>query len=238
MDAKDKIGDAKELLKSDTYSRMIINSTYELEGDETFKFVQSLKDELDSKDKDIYVIGDSPMAYDISNTFDDEMNLITLLTMLAIFVVVAVTFKSVLVPFILVLIIQCAVFFTMGVLSVLGGKVYFIALLIVQSILMGATIDYAIVYTSYYREYRNKFDIKNSLIKAYNSSIHTILTSGAVLIIVTLIVGNFASEIAAKICTTISQGTLCSVLLILLVLPALLAICDRYICKEQYKNRE
>lgn len=236
VDAKDKIGDAKELLKSDTYSRMIINSTYELERDETFKFVQSLKDELDSKDKDIYVIGDSPMAYDISNTFDDEMNLITLLTMLAIFVVVAVTFKSVLVPFILVLIIQCAVFFTMGVLSVLGGKVYFIALLIVQSILMGATIDYAIVYTSYYREYRNKFDIKNSLIKAYNSSIHTILTSGAVLIIVTLIVGNFASEIAAKICTTISQGTLCSVLLILLVLPALLAICDRYICKEQYKK--
>ncbi len=236
VDAKDAIKDAKELLQSDKYSRMIINSTYELEGEETFKFVQSLKDELDSKDKDIYVIGDSPMAYDISNTFDDEMNLITILTMLAIFVVVAITFKSVLVPFILVLIIQCAVFFTMGVLSLLGGQVYFIALLIVQSILMGATIDYAIVYTSYYREHRKKNDIKDALIKAYNSSIHTILTSGAVLIIVTLIVGNFASAIAAKICTTISQGTLCSVLLILFVLPALLAICDRYICKEQYKK--
>lgn len=236
VSAKDSIKDAKELLKSDEYSRMIINSTYDLEGDETFKFVQSLKDELDSKDKEIYVIGDSPMAYDISNTFDDEMNLITILTMIAIFVVVAITFKSCLVPFILVLIIQCAVFFTMGVLSLLGGKVYFIALLIVQSILMGATIDYAIVFTSYYREHRNKYDIKESLIRAYNSSIHTILTSGAVLIIVTLIVGNFASAIAAKICTTISQGTMCSVLLILFVLPALLAICDRFICKEQYKN--
>ncbi|MCX4364193.1 MAG: efflux RND transporter permease subunit [Bacilli bacterium] len=236
ISAKDSIKDAKELLKSDEYSRMIINTNYDLEGEETFKFVQSLKDELDSKDKEIYVIGDSPMAYDISNTFDDEMNLITILTMLAIFVVVAITFKSCLVPFILVLIIQCAVFFTMGVLSMLGGKVYFIALLIVQSILMGATIDYAIVYTSYYREHRNKYDIKESLIRAYNSSIHTILTSGAVLIIVTLIVGNFASAIAAKICTTISEGTLCSVLLILFVLPALLAICDRFICKEQYKK--
>ena len=236
ISAKDSIKDAKELLKSEEYSRMIINSTYELEGDETFNFVQSLKDELDSKSKDIYVIGDSPMAYDISNTFDDEMNLITILTMLAIFVVVAITFKSTLVPFILVLIIQCAVFFTMGVLSLLGGKVYFIALLIVQSILMGATIDYAIVFTSYYKEHRNKHDIKESLIKAYNSSIHTILTSGAVLIIVTLIVGNFASAIAAKICTTISQGTLCSVILILFVLPALLAVCDRFICKEQYKK--
>ncbi len=234
--AKDSIKDAKELLKSEEYSRMIINTTYEPEGEETFKFVQDLKDELDSKDKEIYVIGDSPMAYDISNTFDDEINLITILTMLAIFVVVAITFKSCLVPFILVLIIQCAVFFTMGVLSMLGGKVYFIALLIVQSILMGATIDYAIVYTSYYREHRKKYDIKESLIRAYNSSIHTILTSGAVLIIVTLIVGNFASAIAAKICTTISEGTLCSVLLILFVLPALLAICDRFICKEQYKK--
>ncbi|MDE5630948.1 MAG: MMPL family transporter, partial [Bacilli bacterium] len=236
ISAKDSIKKAKELLQSDEYSRMIINSTYELEGDETFKFVQSLKDELDSKDKEMYVIGDSPMAYDISNTFDDEMNLITILTMIAIFVVVAITFKSALVPFILVLIIQCAVFFTMGVLSLLGGKVYFIALLIVQSILMGATIDYAIVYTSYYKEHRSKYDIKESLIRAYNSSIHTILTSGAVLVIVTLIVGNFASAIAAKICTTISQGTLCSVLLILFVLPALLAVCDRFICKEQYKK--
>lgn len=172
------------------------------------------------------------MAYDISMSFDDELNLITILTMISIFVVVAFTFKSLIIPLILVLIIQCAVFFTMGILSVFGGSVYFIALLIVQSILMGATIDYAIVYTSYYREYRAEHDIRESLIKAYNSSIHTILSSGAVLIIVTLFVGNFASAIAAKICRTISQGTLCSIILILLILPSLLALFDKYISKD------
>lgn len=236
VDAKDMISDAKEMLKSKDYSRMIINTTYAPEGNETFKFIEGIKDTLDNDDKDIYLIGDSPMAYDISNTFDDELNLITIITMISIFVVVAFTFKSLIVPLILVLIIQCAVFFTMGILSILGGNVYFIALLIVQSILMGATIDYAIVYTSYYREYRENNDIKTSLIKAYNSSIHTIISSGAVLVIVTLIVGNFASAIAAKICRTISQGTLCSILLILLILPSLLALCDKYVCKKA-KNK-
>ncbi len=233
-DATKLVNDAKGLLKGDKYSRMILNTTYELEGDDTFEFIASSKDEF--KDKEVYIIGDSPMAYDISKTFDRELNLITIITMVSIFVVVAITFKSLIVPAILVLIIQCAVFFTMGILSIFGGSVYFIAILIVQSILMGATIDYAIVYTSYYKENREKYDIKNSLINAYNSSIHTIISSGAVLVIVTLIVGNFASAIAAKICRTISQGTLCSIMLILLILPALLAINDRFICKGKNKS--
>lgn len=233
VDANDMIKESKDLLRSDEYSRMIINTTYNLEGDSTFEFIENLKNRLDNSDKDLYLVGDSPMAYDIKGSFNDEMNLITIITMISIFIVVAITFKSLIIPLILVLIIQCAVFFTMGIISLLGGSVYFIALLVVQSILMGATIDYAIVFTSYYKEYREKYDVKKSLIEAYNHSIHTIITSGAVLIIVTLIVGNFASAIAAKVCRTISEGTMCSVVLILLVLPALLAAFDKYICKNK-----
>ena len=97
---------------------------------------------------------------------------------------------------------------------------------------MGATIDYAIVYTSYYLESRSKNDIKQSIINAYNNSIHTILTSAFILIIVTLIVGYFASAVAAKICMTLSQGTMCSALLIILLLPAVLAACDKWIIKK------
>ncbi len=226
------VNDAKKLLVSDEYSRMIINTTYKLEGEETFEFVKSIKDNLDSEDKEIYVIGDSPMAYDMSGSFGSELDFITILTMLAIFVVVAFTFKSIIVPLILVLIIQCAVFLTMWILSIFGGNVYFIALLIVQSILMGATIDYAIVYTSYYKESRQKLSVIESIKNAYNKSIHTILTSASILIIVTLIVGNFASAIAAKICKTLSEGTICSLILILFVLPSILAVFDRFICKK------
>ena len=78
------------------------------------------------------------------------------------------TFKSILIPIILVLLIQCAVYITMDTLTFAGGSVYFIALLIVQSILMGATIDYAILYTSYYLESRKLMDIKEALINSYN----------------------------------------------------------------------
>ena len=153
--------------------------------------------------------------------------------MIIIFIVVAFTFKSIIIPTILVLTIQCAVYLTMGILSLMGDNVYFIAILIVQSILMGATIDYAILYTSYYLELRRTMEVKDAVIEAYNESIHTIITSASILIIVTLIVGYFASAIASKICITISQGTLCSVLLILILLPAVLASLDKIIVKQK-----
>ena len=121
----------------------------------------------------------------------------------------------------------------MGLLSFGGGTVYFIALLIVQSILMGATIDYAILYTSYYLESRKTMNVEKSIINSYNKSIHTILTSASILIIATLIIGHLATAIAAKICKTLSQGTLCAALLILILLPAVLGACDRLIVKNK-----
>lgn len=235
-EAKETITDAKKLLVGKNNSRVIMNTKFSLESEQTFNFVQKLKDLLECNEiQDAYVIGNSPMAYEMSKTFNDELNFITILTMIAIFVVVAITFKSVLIPIILVLIIQSAVYTTMGMLSFSGEGVYFIALLIVQSILMGATIDYAIVYTSYYLEHRKTMEIKEAIINSYNKSIHTILTSGSILIIVTLIVANFASAIAAQICKTISAGTLCSVILILVLLPAMLAGFDKFIIKDKKK---
>lgn len=232
-DAKDSVNEAKDLLIGNGYSRVVINTKLAPETDETFNFIQKIKDELGGNLEEFYIIGNSPMAYEMSKTFQDELNFITILTMIAIFIVVAITFKSIIIPLILVLMIQCAVYVTMGILSFTGEKVYFISILIVQSILMGATIDYAILYTSYYLEHRKNMNIKDSIINSYNKAIHTILTSASILIIVTLIVGNFASAIAAKICKTISQGTLCSAILILLLLPAVLASCDKIIIKKK-----
>lgn len=233
-DAKTTIGDAKELLVGKDYNRAIFNTTLEAEGEETYNFISAVKDHMSGKN--VYVIGDSPMALEMSKSFDGEMNLITVLTMIFIFVVVAFTFKSILIPIILVFLIQCAVYITMDTLTFAGGSVYFIALLIVQSILMGATIDYAILYTSYYLESRRTMDIKEALINSYNKSIHTILTSASILIIVTLIVGKFASHIAAMICKTISIGTLCSMLLMLIILPSMLACADKLIIKNKKVN--
>ena len=236
ISAKDTISTAKELLVSKKYSRAILNTKYGKESKDTLAFVQKTIDEVGNK-KGIYVVGDSPMALEMSKSFNNELDFITILTILFIFVVVAFTFKDLLIPLILVLIIQCAVYVTMAILSMTGSKVYFISLLIVQAILMGATIDYAIVYTTYYKESRETMNVQKAIINAYNKSIHTILSSSSILIIVTLIVSSFADAIAAKICETISQGTFCSVILILLILPGVLATCDKLICRKNvYKD--
>ncbi len=231
--SKNTVAKSKKLITSDKYSRIILNTKYAPENKTTFNFIKSLKDKIGNKD-DIYVVGNSPMAVEMSKTFNNELNKITILTMIFIFIVVAITFKDLIIPFVLVLIIQTAVYITMSAISLTGGSVYFISLLIVQAILMGATIDYAIVYTSYYRESRLTMGVKDSVINAYNKSIHTIISSSSILIIVTLVVANFASAIAAKICETISQGTFASVLLILFILPGVLATTDKLICRKGY----
>jgi hypothetical protein len=232
-DSKKDIDDAKELLVGDKYSRVVLNTNMELEDEQTFNYIQKIKDILNEEGIEFYVIGDSPMAYEMSKTFVSEFNYISILTMIAIFIVVALTFKSLIIPVILVGVIQCAVYLTMGILAVSGGSVYFIALLIVQSILMGSTIDYAILYTSYYIEEREKMDRKDAIISAYNESIHTILTSGSILVIVTFIVGMFATAITSKICITLCKGTLCSIILILVFLPAILGAFDKFVVKNR-----
>lgn len=235
LDGRDTINNAKEMLVGPKHYRMLIESYLPAEGEETFAFIRGLKDELGSGNKtDYFLLGDSAMAYEMSQTFSGEMDFITIITMLAIFAVVVFTFRSIFVSLLLVCVIQCAVYIVMAYLSLTGSSIYFIALIIVQAILMGATIDYAILFTSYYVENRNyfKLGVKDALIATYNKSISAILTSASILIIVTAIVGNFTSAIAGKICQSISLGTFCATIIILGLLPALLAVLDRWIIKK------
>lgn len=235
LDGRDTINNAKEMLVGPKHYRMLIESYLPAEGEETFAFIRGLKDELGPGNKtDYFLLGDSAMAYEMSQSFSGEMDFITIITMLAIFAVVVFTFRSIFVSLLLVCVIQCAVYIVMAYLSLTGSSIYFIALIIVQAILMGATIDYAILFTSYYVENRNyfKLGVKDALINTYNKSISAILTSASILIIVTAIVGNFTSAIAGKICQSISLGTFCATIIILGLLPALLAVLDRWIVKK------
>ena len=234
-DGRKTVDNAKALLVGPHHYRALIETHLPAEGEKTFALISDLKDALGPRNKlDYYMVGDSAMAYEMSQTFSDEMNFITILTMLAIFAVVVCTFKSFFVSMLLVLVIQCAVYIVMAYLSLTGSSIYFIALIIVQSILMGATIDYAILFTSYYVENRSyfKMSIRDALINTYNRSINAILTSASILTIVTAIVGNMATAIAAAVCQAISLGTFCATLIILILLPALLATLDRFIVKK------
>ncbi len=237
LDAKVTVADAKALLVGPDHSRALIEADLPAEGEATFGLLKAAKDYLGGTGKDTgyYLVGDSAMAYEMSQSFGGEMDFITILTMASIFIVVALTFKSILLPLVLVLVIQAAVYITMSYLSITGQSIYFIALIIVQAILMGATIDYAILFASYYIEQRKYHDegVLKALGSAYNKSIHSILTSASILILVTAIVGNFASAIAAKICQSISVGSFVATLIILFILPALLASIDKFIVKKK-----
>jgi predicted RND superfamily exporter protein len=172
------------------------------------------------------------MNYEMSATFGGEQTFLTLLTAITIFIVVAVTFRSLLVPALLVLIIQCGVYLTVCLIGLQGYSIYYLAFLVVQSILMGATIDYGILFTNYYLENRRTQSPREALTAAYNGAVHTILTSGLIMILATGILGMlFENPTVGEICQTISRGALCASLLIVFVLPGVLSIFDRWICK-------
>lgn len=233
--AYSEIEDGAKQLKGENVSLMLVSTVLPQESEETNAFLADMNEKCTERfSGEYYLIGNSPMQYEMSQTFNDEMNSITLLTAVAIFIVVAITFRSLIVPLILVLIIQAGVYATVAIIGLQGYSIYFLALLIVQCILMGATIDYAILYTSYYREKRKAFGVKEALAEAYNGSIHTILTSGLIIILVVGLVGNaFSNPTVGQICQTISKGALCATILIIFILPGILAVFDKLVCKKK-----
>ncbi len=230
-DAPAMLQEAEKQIRGEKHSIMAVSTSLPAESDETAAFLQKLKVMCgESLSGPYYLIGNSPMAAEMTDTFAGELNFLTLLTATAIFVVVMITFRSLAVPAVLVLLIQSAVYATMVMMNLQGMDIYYIALLVVQSILMGATIDYAIVFTNYYREMRVQEDVQQALIHAYERSAHTILTSGCIVISVTAIVGfAFADPAVQQIVHTISKGAAIAVILILFVLPGILAALDRFI---------
>lgn len=222
-------------LKGEKVSRLILETIYQDEDMETYDFVEELKALfVDGHEENCYLIGSPVMNSEMKATFDVEMRNITWITVIAIFLVVAVTFRSVLIPLILVLIVQCGVYCTITIIGFQGYSIFYLALLMVQCILMGATIDYGILFTNYYCSRRQTMGIEEALTESYNGSLHTVLTSGLILVLVTAIISGFFDNPAiGQICSTISKGALSAIILILIFLPGLLAAADRFIVKKK-----
>lgn len=224
----ESLKDGKKQLVGEHYSRLILSVTIPEEGPETntfYKLINELCNDLSGR---YYLIGSSAMNYEMSQTFGDEQLLITLLTAIAIFIVVLITFRSIAVPIILVFLVQCGVYITVSIIGFQGYSIYFLALLIVQCILMGSTIDYGILFSNYYRDARKTLNRADALKRAYSGSMHTILTSGLVIMTVTGILGYcFGEPTVEQICRTISIGAACTILLIIFILPGILACLDR-----------
>ena len=221
-------------LRGETYSIATIISDYETESQETFDFIGRLSERCDETfDGECYLIGESVMYKEMKDGFAHEMMVVTLLTIIVIFITVALTFRSMIVPVFLLLIVMSAVYVCAFVGGLGGRPMNYLAYLVTQSILMGATIDYAILFTDYYRKKRMKLPIWQSLRKSYKNTIHSIMTSGLILILCPYIMSMLLTDpTISLILHSISVGALSAILLIIFVLPGLLAAFDRIVVKK------
>jgi predicted RND superfamily exporter protein len=235
-DAGQMIRENAERLEGKQYGRVILTTVYPEDSEETRAFLNTLSERCEGLlEGETWLIGTSAMNREMAQTFDAEMNRITLISALAIFVVVALTFRSLIIPLILVLTVQCGIYLTMTFIGLSGGGMYYLAILMVQCILMGATVDYAILYTSYYREQRLHADRPEAISGAYAGSLHTILTSASIMIVAAGILGFvFANPAIGEICLTISRGAISATLIIVFILPGVLAALDRFV---RFRNR-
>ncbi len=223
------LNDGIRQLKSGQYSRLILSVTVPEEGEETTAFYDSIHAACSNLRGEYHLIGSSAMNDEMSRTFGREYLFITILTAAAIFLVVLLTFRSFAVPVILVLLVQCGVYITVTVIGFQGYSIHYLALMIVQCILMGSTIDYGILFSNYFREYRKTAPRAEALQTAFRGSIHTILTSGLIIVTVTAILGQcFGEPTVEQICQTISIGATSAILLIVFILPGILACLDRF----------
>lgn len=219
------------MLRGNDHSLCVVLTDYPAESDATYAFVDTLE-RLEKRylPSGSNMIGESVMYSEMKNGFSHEMMIVTILTILAIFLIVAITFRSVIVPAILILTVMTAVYVNVVCCGIISGEMLYLAYLIVQSILMGATIDYGILFANYYREKRRTLPARESIFESYKGSIRTIMTSGLIMVVAPAAMALLTDNVMIRnIVGAIAIGAFVAIILILVLLPGVLMVFDRWV---------
>ena len=219
---------AKAAFNGPHYSRMLLTLNFPVSSAETRAAIDQIMAAARAEyGEDFYLTGTGMSVYDIGNAFEGDLMLVNLITLAAILLIVALSFRSFVTPLLLVLVIEGAVWITMAVSYLESQPIFFISYLICVAIQMGATIDYGILLTSHYQSFRKTMAPREALCAALHKALPTILTSGAILITAGFIIGKRCSiYYISSIGLLLARGALISVILILTLLPALLTLRD------------
>lgn len=232
---KQQLDSAREIFIGEHYQRMILNPSFSVTDPDFNPCMEAILAAAENIYGNQYYATGGPMsAYDIGKAFHSDLMKVNLITLLAILLIVILSFRSFLLPLLLVFVIEGAIWISMGLSRVFGQSVFFISYLICLSIQMGATIDYGILLSDQYRMIRRGGKLpKEALQEVLNKALPTVLTSGVILITAGFIIGIQCSiYYISSIGLLISRGALMSVLLVLLLLPALLSLFDRRIIRK------
>lgn len=236
-DLKETVQDAEAQLVGTNYSRIIFDMDLPLEGKETFAFIDTLLTEVKGFYPGTIFAGNSMNAYDMNDSFSGDNIKVSLISIIAVFIILMFSFKSWGIPIPLVLTIQGAIFINFAIYPLIGSNLFFFVYLIISAIQMGATIDYAIVTSSRYIELRNETSAKEAIVEAVNGAFPTILTSGTIMTVAGFLIGGIVKDpLIATMGTCLGRGVIISILGVLIVVPALLVVLDKPLQKTKFKT--
>jgi len=221
------------ILKSDKWRLMLISSEYKVASDNVNHQIDRLNRILKKYDKNGMLIGEAPCMKDMIETTDHDFKVVNTVSILAIFVIIALVLRSISLPFILIAVIELAIFINLGLPHYFGQSLPFIAPICISTIQLGATVDYAILMTTRYKSERMAGNDKLTSVQiALTTSIPSIIVSGMELFAATFGVALYSDiDIISSMCMLMARGAIISSLMVIFVLPALLLFCDRVICK-------
>lgn len=231
----DAMCDAREQLEGEEYDRLVFNLKGPVEGAETFRIVDRIRDIALEYYDEVYVVGDATSNYDLSSSFERDNVIISVLTALFVGIILLFTFQSAGLPLLLVLTIQGSIWINFSVPYLSQSTMYFLSYLVVSSIQMGATIDYAIVITSRYLDLRKTMENRKAAVtEALDQAFPTIITSGTILTSAGFVIGYLTNNaVIASLGKVLGRGTLISIILVMTVLPQLLLLGDKLIDKTE-----
>ena len=236
-DLLNQLGTAKEQLQSERYTRMVVYLNLPEEGQETYDFLQTIRDIIGKYyPDDYYVVGNSTSSRDLSASFVTDNLMISILSAFFVIVVLLFTFQSAGLPVLLIIVIQGSIWINFSIPTLTGEPLYFLGYLIVNAIMMGANIDYAIVISSHYQEKKAYMPHKEAIVHALNAAFPTVFTSGSMMAAAGLLIGNMSAQPVVSIMgSCLGRGTIISIILVLFVLPAFLVLGDSIINRTSFK---
>lgn len=234
--------DIKDILESDNYELMLITNEYQTASEEVNEQINELNTILKSYDKNGMLVGEAPCTKDLIEITDHDFKVVSAVSIMAVFLIILFVFKSITLPVILVLVIEGAIFINMGIPYLTGTELPFIASIVIGTIQLGATVDYAILMTSRYEQERGSGKSKKESISiALESSIRPVMVSAFSFFAATFGVGIYSKiDMISSLCLLMARGALISMCAVLLFLPAMYWIFDKVICatSKNFKVRK
>ena len=221
------------MLKNDKYQLLMVNSTYKVASNKVNKQIEEIDKILDKYDKGAMLVGEGPLTKDLINITDTDFKRVSAVSIGIVFVIILLLFKSVTIPVILVGVIEFAIFVNMGIPFYTGTKLPFVASIVIGTIQLGATVDYAILMTTRYQRERSrgagKFD---AITTAHKFSAQSIIVSALSFFAATIGVGLYSNiDMISSLCILMARGALISMVVVVLILPSLFMVFDKIIIK-------